>query len=95
MYVSVTQDKEGKPAPPQSKLSLSTFKSFFQRKKDLPPTDRQKYCVIVGGDIFVEDAPTSNYCTLAWKVRNEASVAWPAGLQLSLLFSNPLALINN
>lgn len=54
------------------------------------------YSIVIGQqELYIEDAPTSNYCTLKWKVQNQTNLKWPIGVQLALVFSQPLALIDN
>jgi len=43
----------------------------------------------------VEDARPSDYCTLKWRVTNQTQAPWPAAVHLALMFSQPVALIDN
>lgn len=72
---------------------LTSFKKFFQKKQ--LPLDKQQYCMIIDEqpDLYIENAPTNNYCTLRWHIQNQAQVSWPSGAQLVLVYSNPVALV--
>lgn len=50
---------------------LTNFKNFFS-KKVVHKQDSQLFAVIEGQqELYIEDARTSDYCTLKWRVKNQ------------------------